>query len=471
MKSMHMKKIASSRVSIFYLVTILCIPILLISCKKFVEIPPPKTEITSETVFSNDASAISTLRGIYSMMASNQNFMNGELERFTGLSCDELDNYSSNAEQQQFYLPKLAAVNNIVYNVFWREAYKYIHNANGILEAAGRSVNLSAPVLSQLKGEAKFIRAICHFYLAGLFGNVPYVTTTDYRINSKLPRASLDQVYNGIIEDLLDSEELLAEDFSTSQGKRNQPNKGAAQALLARVYLYMANWPKAEEYSTKLINNNSYSLSANLSQVFMSGSSETIWQIEPNVPGVNTMQGRLFILTNTPVNAFGKVALNANLVNAFEAGDQRRTQWVNSFVSGTNTWYYAYKYKKAFDPVVTEFSIILRLAEQYLIRSEARAQQNNISGAQSDLNMIRNRAFGMANPTMANDKPSLLLAIEEERKFEFFAEGHRWLDLKRTGRAQVLLAGKPDWQDTDLLYPIPQQEILINSNLSQNPGY
>lgn len=116
--------------------------------------------------------------------------------------------------------------------------------------------------------------------------------------------------------------------------------------------------------------------------------------------------------------------------------------------------------------------MVLRLAEQYLIRAEARVRQNNISGGQSDLNAIRNRS-GLPNTT-ANDQGSLLLAIEQERRVELFTEwGHRWFDLKRTERAEAVLSpfALKDWQSTDVLFPIPQTEREINSRLTQNEGY
>ena len=107
-----------------------------------------------------------------------------------------------------------------------------------------------------------------------------------------------------------------------------------------------------------------------------------------------------------------------------------------------------------------------------MIRAEARVQQGNISGAQEDLNAVRSRA-GLAETT-ASDQASLLLAIEQERKVELFAElGHRWFDLRRTNRASVILSPlKAEWQDTDMLYPIPVAEFLNNPNLgNQNLGY
>lgn len=443
------------------------------SCKKFVEIGPPKTEIINETVFTSDASATAAIRGIYTLMMGSQTFTNGYMELYSGLSADEFTNYSTNQEQLEFYMNSLGKTNSRVLQIFWANAYRYINNANGVLEGLEKSTLLTTTARLQLEGEAKFIRAFCHFYLVNLFGDVPYISTTDYRINAVASRMPKEEVYQKIISDLKDAQNLLASDFSFSNGQRNQPNKGAATAMLARVYLYTGEWGKAEIEATTVINNSSvYTLQSNLNDVFLKNSSETIWQLMPVIDGSNTNHGQLFILINTPNNILGRVALSNGMYNSFEAGDNRKVSWVNSYNSGTDTWYFPYKYKVDYSSSLTEYAMILRLAEQYLIRAEARAQQNNISGAQADLNVIRNRA-GLVNTT-ANDKALLLLAIENERRSELFTEwGHRWLDLKRTNRADAVLGPLKgsNWQSTDVLYPIPESERLVNPNLTQNPGY
>ena len=118
---------------------------------------------------------------------------------------------------------------------------------------------------------------------------------------------------------------------------------------------------------------------------------------------------------------------------------------------------------------------MFRLAEQYLIRAEARAQQNNISGAQADLNAIRTRA-GLANVT-ATTQTGLVTAIYHERQIELFTEfGHRWFDLKRTGQLDAVMGiAAPQkggtWASYKALIPIPASEISINPHLTQNPGY
>lgn len=444
--------------------------IVMIACEDFINIDSPKTEITTKTVFTTDASAAAAIRGIYSLMMTNQSFTKGEIERYSGLSADEFINFSSNNAQQQFSLPALQTNNAIVYSNFWKEAYLYILNANAMIEGLQRATSLSVPVKNQLEGEARFIRAFAHFYLVNLFGDIPYVTSTDYRKNANAIRDTELIVYEKIIQDLVEAQELLVEDFSFAP-ERVHPNKGAATALLARVYLYTQNWEAADMQASSLIANTDYVLGADLSKTFQKGSKETIWQLMPVVPGINTPQGQMFILNTIPANAPGRVAMEESLYNSFENEDVRKEQWVGIFINGNDTYYFPYKYKVDYSDIRTEYNIVLRLAEQYLIRAEARAHQDNIDGALEDINIIRNRA-GLSNTT-ANDKSTILLAIEQERKVELFVEwGHRWMDLKRTNRADAILAPlKTDWQPTDQLYPIPESEILVNPQLSQNPGY
>jgi hypothetical protein len=165
-------------------------------------------------------------------------------------------------------------------------------------------------------------------------------------------------------------------------------------------------------------------------------------------------------------------AITNGLLNAFEPSDLRKENWVKANVVNNETFYYPYKYKVRTNTPITEYLVVFRLAEQWLIRAEANARQNKLQSALDDLNIIRKRA-GLPDAN-ANTKDELLLAIEGERQKEFFAEwGHRWFDLKRTERANAILAPikAPNWQPTDVLYPLPFQEIQRNTALIQNEGY
>lgn len=159
------------------------------------------------------------------------------------------------------------------------------------------------------------------------------------------------------------------------------------------------------------------------------------------------------------------------MVESFEPQDLRSKKWIDSLSIEPDIYYFPTKYKVRTGTPVTEYSMVLRLAEQYLIRAEARVHQGDLTGAAEDVKKIRNRA-GLTNIELSSTSQALN-SIYAERKLELFTEGgHRWLDLKRTDRAtEVLSPKKPEWQPTDVLYPIPQNELNNNPNLNQNPGY
>jgi hypothetical protein len=252
--------------------------------------------------------------------------------------------------------------------------------------------------------------------------------------------------------------------------ERIRPNKSAATALLARVYLFKGDWLDAEASAGLVINNSQqYILLDSLNDIFLANSNEAIWQLKPVVPGVNTNEGQAFILVGAPNN----VALTDTLVNSFESGDKRKLYWVGVLNDGLNTYYYPWKYKIQGGTSVKEYSIVLRLAEQYLIRAEARAMQDKFPEATSDLNIIRKRA-GLKTYSGAMIQKAIIDAILHERQVELFCElGHRWLDLKRTNHANSILNGIkfPNWVSTAVLYPLPQIEINNNQKLTQNAGY
>ena len=276
-------------------------------------------------------------------------------------------------------------------------------------------------------------------------------------------------VYEQCIQDVIEAVTLLDTDDAT--GERVIPNQATANALLARLYLYTENWEMAEITATKLIN--AYPLETDITNVFLKNASGTLWQFKPNgISDQNTYEANQFSIRFIPGQIF---ALTNTLLDAFESGDLRRDNWVGAHTSsdGLTTLNFAYKYKSLFSEEESlEYSVVFRLAEQYLIRAEARAHLGNSIGSQTDLNAIRNRA-GLPN-TDASTTEELIAAILQERFVELFTEyGHRWFDLKRLGRAKNTLAPlKTNWKDTDLLFPIPETELEVNPNLKpQNLGY
>ncbi|TKC62518.1 RagB/SusD family nutrient uptake outer membrane protein [Pedobacter hiemivivus] len=460
MKTIYKKNTISN----LKLVVLISIIIANFSCKKFLMVDPPITLISSKLVFDNDGTANSAMAGIYIRMAqTSAGFVSGSnsITTMTGLSSDELTNYSTtDLEQLEFFNNQVNPANGKLL-IIWSECYRYIYSSNSIIEGLAASNGVSEVLKRQITGEALFIRAFCHFQLVNLFGEVPLVLNSDYTVNRSISKSTNEQIYNSIIKDLQEAKELL--NNSTIDNQRTRVNKAAVTAFLARVYLYHREWEKSELEATALITNNAYKIETLTSNVFLVQSKEAIWQIPPVVPQYNTFDGFRYILTNTPTN----LSLNKKLGESIPANDAR-SSWVGQLKVGTSIYYYPFKYKVTFLAVglpPIEYLVALRLAEQYLIRSEARTQLNKISEAQSDLNVIRKRA-GLSN-TMAANKAELLLAIENERQIEFFAEwGHRWYDLKRNNRAnEVLSVSKSNWKATALFFPIPQLEQQQNPNL------
>jgi hypothetical protein len=451
---------------------LLLIMIIFCSCRKFLTIAPPKNQITATTVFSNDASAIAAVRGIYSLMMSDNNFCSGGLNSATllcGYSADDFIYYGNAPDRIQFYSVSLTSTNATLKTAFWQASYQYINNANTIIESLQNNTQVTTATSNELTGEAKFIRAFCHFYLVNLFGDIPYITSTDYSVNALAFRNPVSDVYQKIETDLTDAMNLLGSDYSFSNGERDQPNRWAAAALLARVYLFNKQWSNAATEAAAVIASNQFALLLDPNSVFLKNSTEAIWQLKPVIPSINTNEGNYFILTTAPA----EVSLSNQLVNSFDSGDLRKADWINNITVGSTTYFYPFKYKVKSATPLSEYSMVLRLAEQYLILAEAETQQNDLTDAIMNINLIRKRA-GLAPLANSLSQTNLLAAIDKERRFEFFAEwGHRWLDLKRRQETDAILAPVKGniWQSTDALYPIPQSEIINDNNLNQNPGY
>jgi len=210
----------------------------------------------------------------------------------------------------------------------------------------------------------------------------------------------------------------------------------------------------------------------------------------------NTYDGNSFILV-APPDGLHPVSISSQLYNTFEDGDNRKANWVGTYV-GSQTYYYPYKYKvRAVSSAtigVTEDQMVLRLAEQYLIRAEAYIQTSDIPSGIADLNKLRDRSRAAVTPSIPNPLPALstglskadaLAAVEHERQVELFTEwGDRWFTLKRMkgfgnpslSRADEIMPAITalkggTWNTNWQLYPLPLTELQKDVSLSQNAGY
>lgn len=434
-------------------------------CKKLIENNPSGAQVSDKDVFKDSTAVKAALAGLYTGMITSNRY-SVLMSTLPAFSADELSFVGSTFDQ---FIGNAIITNNQDVGNLWAAPYSIIYNANAIIEGTPAGSNLSAKFQSQTIAEARFVRAFCYFYLTNLFGDVPLVLTTNIDQNKLSPRTPASDIYNQIIEDLLYAQANLPANYSLSPGLRVRANKWAATALLARTYLYRGNWAAAEAQSTAILDNTSLFGLEGLSKVFTPNSREAILQFYNDANGYT---GYASAMLPSPVTPVPKYVFTDQLKAAFDAEDgDARTIWTSTITYSNTVYTYATKYRSLTSGANAEYFTIFRLAEQYLIRAEARAQQDNVTGSRADLFAIRNRA-GLGE-TPANDKGALLLAVERERKIELNNEmGHRWFDLKRTGRINTVLGAiKTNWKAEAALYPVPADQRSRNGNLSQNPGY
>ncbi|HWW40516.1 RagB/SusD family nutrient uptake outer membrane protein, partial [Pedobacter sp.] len=199
----------------------------------------------------------------------------------------------------------------------------------------------------------------------------------------------------------------------------------------------------------------------------------------------NTQEAQVFVMPSGGPSRVNPVYLSTELIKDFETGDQRKDNWTSSVNANSTIYYYPYKYKIKASVVpsapVTEYSTVMRLGELYLTRAESRARLGKLNDAISDVDQIRNRA-GLPlvkdiNPNI--NQEDLITLILKEKRIELFSEwGHRWLDLKRTGKVdEVMSKVTPKksnggvWKSYQQYYPIGTYELQSNPNLTQTPGY
>ncbi|GAB3250124.1 RagB/SusD family nutrient uptake outer membrane protein [Larkinella harenae] len=430
------------------------------SCQSFLDVKPLESISDDQTIVDR-ATAETAVRGIYSALGSSNYYGTG-FQSIGYLSGDNIQWTGSQSQVQEFINHRVNAENSTVAGA-WTGIYQTINRANNVLAKVPVVTDpaLTKALKDQYLGEAYFLRALSYFDLARTWGGVPLITnpTLSPTENSGIPRSTQAATYAQVLADLEAAEPLLP--VTTD---RYRATRKTVWALKARYYLYQKDWAKAEEFATKLLDDaTNYGLLKPYSAFFTNdarGTRESIFEIFYNgTTEVNSHRGQWQPQTNGGTRQWAPNDALVTLVNNPAIGGNRSVLVAKD---NQNRWYGTLYYRNpASDP-----TYIFRIAELYLIRSEARAQQNKLTTAAADLNAVRDRAGLTASP--ATTQAALLLAIEDERRVEFALEPHRWFDLVRTDRAAAVL------NVTDpnrLLLPIPVNQLLTDKTLQQNPGY
>ncbi|MBO9616497.1 MAG: RagB/SusD family nutrient uptake outer membrane protein [Dyadobacter sp.] len=427
------------------------------SCNNFLDVQP-RSSISDDQTIIDKASAETAVNGVYDSFRS---YYSINFQSIGYLSGDNIQWTGSQSQIQEFINHRVNAENSTV-SAVWTGIYSTLNRINHVIEKVPNVQDplLTAPLKNKLIGEAYFLRALAYFDLARIWGGVPIVTkpTATPSDNRGIERATQEQVYAQVLADLNAAEPLLP-----ATTDRFRATQKTVWALKSRYYLYQKDYAKAEEYASKVISDAAnYKLVTPYSAFFANdarGTTESVFEIFYSVNETNGHRGQWQPQEKGGTRQWAPNDAFVALVNDPEVGGNR-----NALVAKDNQgrWYGNMYYRSP----ATDPTFVIRIAELYLIRAEARAQTGALTGALADLNAIRERA-GIAKSTAATSD-QLLLAIENERRIEFALEPHRWFDLVRTGRAdKVLNVTDPN----RLLLPIPAEQLLIDKALKQNPGY
>jgi hypothetical protein len=476
----------------------LSLVLLFASCEKFLDIKPTGNSLfieqAGDTIFKTGNDVEAALSAVYG------DFQNEywQLDYFVNGDAQSDDAYAGADNPANFQIDEYMLIStNSNISRDWAYLYQTIGKANLVINNVDITPDpsLSEQRRREIKGEAMFVRAFIYFQAVQLWGDVPLqlkevTSISAAELDEIYPqlypeRKSMAEVYAQIIQDL----EYAAENVKAVQQHKGYATRGAANAVLAKVYATMdtKDYSKVVEYCDAVINSG-YSLLPEYDMLWNNqneNSAESIFEVNyEGTPsnanwGASMFRGTDWKKFNTPSN---------DLVKAFnDENDLIRKNSSISFENVTGKWSdanwpaasypFTYKYRIITWPSAQNY-ILIRLADIILLKAEALNEMGDVNGAAQLVNQIRSRV-DLPNTT-ATTQESMRLAIEKERRLELAFEGHRWFDLKRTGRAIEVInnAIGPDGNkygynltQNGLLWPIPQSELDKNELLTQNPGY
>ncbi|RYD89590.1 MAG: RagB/SusD family nutrient uptake outer membrane protein, partial [Sphingobacteriales bacterium] len=422
------------KISKYTSIAFLAATLTLSSCNKFLD-TNPVTYVNDDVTIFDLASSQSALRGVYRQLASTGYygetyvtlgyFPSGDVKNLTTGGAANLVTVNFRADDLNF-------------NTAWTAIYYTINRANNVITKVPALVGpgFTQAQNDQIVGEAKFIRALAYFDIARAWGGAQIVLTPTTSIDAlpQVKRSTLEQTYNQVEQDLNDAEALLPNTV-----KRIRATQRTVWALKARLYLYRKNWAKADEYATKLIESTDYQLLKPFSSWFANdvvGTRESIFELAYSAANPSTIRQQMQHSTNGGTYRYAPTDKFVQLLSDPVVSGGRSALIGKVTQAGTTLWFGNLYYRKN----STDPAYVLRIAEQYLIRAEARAHLGLVEGATgglADLNEVRERAD--VEPLTLTTTDDLLLAVENERRIEFAWEAHRWFDLARTGRAKTVL--------------------------------
>lgn len=451
--------------------TLMLAAIALSACTGVLDVPPTSS-ISSGTAISDASGARAALAGAYAGLQQT-GLYGHEIVDWTEVLSDNLQ-HSGTFDDYADADNHLLRSDNIAVETVWDDTYDDINRVNEIIDKVPKVTDLEAGEKDEILGEAYFLRALDYHNLVRLWGGgalgVPLRLTpvASAAEANQVERSTVAETYTQILADLSQAEQLI----TAGRSQTRQASLGAAYAIEARVRLYTQDWTAAEAAAAQ-VESMGYSLAPNFSDLFDATGNNTpedIFRVT-FIPTQSQSVGFYYLpkalggrYEESPTTgASGIIAAfdpaSAGNISAYNPTDERG-KWSISR-SGTRT--YAAKFR---NPSGDEDLHVIRLGEVILIRAEALAHLNRLPEAVDEYNRLRVRAGLAPDPTVGLTQAGVLAAIARERRLELAFEGDRWPDMVRTGQA-IALGVDP----VQTLLPIPQSEIDVAPNMTQNPGY
>lgn len=480
-----------------------------VSCKKEFLDKKPIVGVTSENFYKTEQDAVASVNAAYAALQFEMSPA-GHFRWFWGdiMSDDAVKGGSGDNDGVEMLLLETfkGPANTDLLESEWGADYEGIYRANVVLEKVP-AIQMNEQLKNRILGEAKFIRAWFYYNLNTLFGGVPLVDKVLAPSEYNKPRASGNEIWAFVEQDLLEAIEVLPLRSGYAAADLGRITKGAAQALLAKAYLYQRKFAQAEAQTTAIIASNEYSLVSDYGTIFTragENNAESVFEIQyMNASGGNwgknaANEGTFTNVFQRARGKFGGYGWNIptqDFVDEFFAegfedprlkytvfriGDVMgdRGEFTIENAGGFNYIYYARKYfinkseEAPFgdpNPNGESNDRVIRFSDVLLMNAEAAYHTGNTAGALESLNKVRKRV-GLAAINKSGDE--LLKAIYHERRVELGLEGHRFFDLVRTGQAVTKLQPLGYIDNIHHVFPIPSSQVQLSGGvLTQNNGY
>lgn len=484
------------------------------SCDNFLA-PKPSDVLTTENFYHSSEDAVAAIDAAYAQLPWTYFFYFYESD----IASDDVlaANFGPDGHQLADYTfdASLWSLDNV-----WSNAYVTINRANIVLDRVPPIV-MDTVTRNRVLGEAHFLRALMYFDLVRMFGDVPVMLHEVKTVaEAQIPRTASDSVYSLIETDLTAADKLLQPKGALSGADIGRATSGAAEALLAKVYLREKKYSQASAVAGKLIASGQYALNAAWKDNFRISKEvtnpESIFEINYGSMSENPWVGSVVLLFQLPAgfpggDAYGTMEASPKLVQAYAKNDVRgdhgtimQSPYYVPELGDTVTWSVPdgaafAKYYDPTDPInrnsrawqqMPNNWVVLRYADVLLMYAEAvdegGAAAAGAGTAEDVVNAVRQRA---GIPTVSGlSQGALRDTIRAERRRELAFEGQRWFDLSRWGildstfKAKTAFIeqyrpGELEGQNSGVhgvpsnLFPIPQSEINNNPKLTQNPGW